>query len=77
MRVDEEIIIFCENVKKLRKKNKLTQKEFSSKCDIGVGSIRLIEKGVLTERLSAGFIIKIYNEFGIKPSAMFAPWQDK
>ena len=76
MTTDEEIIIFGENVKKLRKQNQMNQRDFASKCDIGVGSLRLIERGVWPKRMSVKFIFSLYYEFGVKPSKMFVPWQD-
>lgn len=72
--VKDETKIFCENIKKLRKENGLSQKEMAQKLDISVKSLSTLEKGTIPSRLSVSIIIKIYKIFGIKPAQMFAEY---
>ncbi len=71
MKTDEEVKIFGKNIKKLRKQSGMSQKNFAAKFDIGVGSLRLIEKGVLPNRLSVDFLMKVCSSYGISPSKIF------
>lgn len=72
--IKDETKIFCENIKKLRKKNGLSQKEMAQKLDISVKSLSTLEKGAIPSRLSVSIVIKIYKIFGIKPAQMFAEY---
>lgn len=72
--IKDETKIFCENIKKLRKKNGLSQKEMAQKLDISVMSLSTLEKGAVPSRLSVSIVIKIYKIFGIKPAQMFAEY---
>lgn len=72
--IKDETKIFCENIKKLRKKNGLSQKEMAQKLDISVKSLSTLEKGAIPSRLSVSIVFKIYKIFGIKPAQMFAEY---
>ena len=68
METNEMLCFFCKNVKKIRKKNKLTQKEMAKILGIGIVSLSAIERGRIPPRLKADIVIKIYRNFGILPS---------
>lgn len=72
--IKDETKIFCENIKKLRKKNGLSQKEMAQKLDISVKSLSTLEKGAIPSRLSVSIVFKIYKIFGIKSAQMFAEY---
>lgn len=68
METSEMLCFFCKNLKAVRKKNKLTQKEMAKILGIGVASLSSIERGKVPPRLKADIVIKIRQNFGILPS---------
>lgn len=56
--------ILAENIKKLRKENKLTQEELARKADIAYTSLTKIEIGVIKEP-SVYIVAKIANVFDV------------
>lgn len=68
METTEMLCFFCKNLKKVRKKNKLTQKEMAKILGIGVVSLSAIERGKVPPRLKVDIVIKIHQNFGILPS---------
>ena len=73
MNIQDEILIFCENVQKLRLANNLTKKEMAKKMQIGVGSLTKIESGILPPRLDCKVIFYLSREFELTPDALFRP----
>lgn len=71
--IEEQSLIFCNNILILRKKHKLTQAQMSELLGIGVKSLRSLEKGEIPPKLSCDVIFNIYTVFGIYPSEMFSP----
>jgi len=71
MNTDTEIQVFCKNIRALRKREGLTQREMAAVMRIGVGSLRKIEVGVLPPRLGTDAIINLARNFHIKPSKLF------
>lgn len=69
-----ELLIFCENVKRLRKIHKLSKKEMAKKLGIEVKSLSLIESGTLPPRLSCKVLFRICYYFKVKPKDMFIPF---
>lgn len=65
------IQIFADNIKSIRKTHKLTQIQMAKKLRIGLKSLRLLEKVSLPPRLSADILFVIYDEFGIFHKDMF------
>ena len=63
---------FCENVKYLRAKYKLTKKEMSNILGISVRSLNLIEQEIIPPRLRCDIIFNLYDKFGITPSTLFS-----
>lgn len=72
MQTEKIIEIFCENVKILRKRHGLSQKEMAERLHIGTRSLALLEKGKMPPRLNAEILIWIYRNFGILPSAILS-----
>lgn len=52
MKNNDYIKIFCDNVKELRKANRLSKREMADKLHIGLKTLDNIEKGILPNRLS-------------------------
>ena len=71
MNIEKEMLIFCENVREIRLKNNLSKKEMAKILGIGVGSLNLIEKGIIPERLSAEVIVNICINFKVSASSLF------
>lgn len=65
---EARLLIFCENVRLLRKREGLTQKEMAKRLKISVKSLSRIEKGTVPPRLSCEIVVNIYFEFGIDTS---------
>ncbi len=72
MNIDQEISAFCENVKKLRSKNGLTQDEMSKMLGISLEELSELEVGIIPKKLDVSLLFKIYDVFGIHPKEMFA-----
>jgi DNA-binding XRE family transcriptional regulator len=72
MNKETEIMIFCENIKSIRKTNKLSKKEMAKLIDIGTKSLTLIENGRLPPKLGCDVLFEIQKEFGIAPKTMFS-----
>ena len=64
----EQLLILCDNVRFLRKREGLSQKEMAKRLKVSVRSISMIEKGIIPDRLSCEIIFNIYFEFGISPN---------
>jgi len=71
--MNDELKVFCENVKILRKRYGLTQKEMAEICNVGVRSIAMLEKGILPERLSASILFRLSYYFKIAMKDLFKP----
>lgn len=72
MKKETEITLFCENIKALRKINKLSKKDMAKLIGIGTKSLTLIENGRLPPKLGCDVLFKIQKEFGIAPQTMFS-----
>ena len=63
---------FLQNVTWLRKHYGLSQKEMAKKLEIGVGTLRKIEKGELPSGLRIDVLYCIRKEFGIPMADMIS-----
>ena len=72
MKNDEYIKYFCDNIKKLRKRNKLSKGKMAKKLGISRRWISNLEKGKIPPDLTVEILSTIANSFGIKPSQMFS-----
>ena len=65
MKKDRDYAIFCENVKRLRRKNCLSRREMAKCLHIGVATLVLIESGILPKWVTVNIMFQIYWRFGI------------
>ena len=72
MNKETEIMLFCENIKSIRKTNKLSKKEMAKLIGTGTKSLTLIENGRLPPKLGCNVLFEIQKEFGIAPKTMFS-----
>ena len=68
----DEILVFGENVKKLRKKENLSKKEMADIMGVGVRSVTMLENGVLPLRLDVKALQRLSLRFGIKIEDLFS-----
>ena len=73
MKNDIQIAILCQNIKGLREKNNLSQKEMAKILGIGVAGLAKIEQGIIPPRASTNIIFKLSQYFKIKPHELFMP----
>ena len=71
MTVQEEIAIFCANLKCLREKKGLTRREMASCLDIGVETLKRLERGEIPPRVSIEVILRASKVFGLHPKELF------
>ena len=71
--VQKEIEVFCQNVKLLRERNGLSEKEMAKILEIGAASLTKIEQGIIPYRVSASIVIKLAQHFSIEPHRLFTP----
>ena len=73
MKNDKCIKYFCENIKTLRKRNKLSKRKMSKKLGISRRWLSSLEKGKIPTELTVDILISINKYFGVTPSKMFSP----
>ena len=61
----DEFANFCCNIRYLRKKSGLTQKQMAEKLKISVGYIRMLERGQIPARMGIATIWDAHIAFGI------------
>lgn len=71
MTVQEEMTVFCNNVKRLREGQGLTRKEMAARIGVGVETLTRLETGEIPPRLSVSVVCKISREFNIHPGELF------
>lgn len=71
MKIDE-IQNFCDNIKTLRKRNKLSKTDMCKIMRIGIRSLNSIEKGILPPRISCEALIRACNYFSVLPKDMLS-----
>ena len=68
---DTQIAIFCQNVKMLREKNDLSEKEMAKILGIGVISLEKFEQGIIPHRTGVKLIFSLSQHFKIEPYKLF------
>lgn len=68
------LTIFCKNIRILRIKNGLSQREMAQVLGIGVGSLRTIEAGHIPPCLGCNALYNAAVYFGLRISALFSPF---
>ena len=71
--IKKEMENFCNNIKKLRAKHKLTKKGMAKILHIGVGSLTKIENGTMPKLLRADIFFYIHEKFNITASRIVMP----
>ena len=69
--IQEEMAVFCRNVKMLRAGHGLSKKEMAEILGIGTASLTKLEQGIIPDRVSVSIVIKLSRYFGIKPCKLF------
>ena len=73
MTKSKNFLYFSYHIQRIRKEQKLTQREMAGRLGIGVRTLSMIEKGILPPRLSCAIIFRIQDQFGIHPKDLFKP----
>lgn len=73
MNISQDALNFCCNIAYLRKKHGMTQAEMAKILDVGVGTVRKLEHGIIPPRLSAAVVCRVSDHFHIHPSTLFSP----
>ncbi len=72
MNNETNVLIFCENIKRLRKREKLSKKNMAKMLHIGVKTLTAIESGILPKSLDCSVLFYIDDNFNISASDMLA-----
>jgi transcriptional regulator with XRE-family HTH domain len=70
MTVQEEMTVFCGNVKRLREREGLTRKKMAVRLGIGVETLNRLERGEIPPRFSVAVVCRISREFGVHPKEL-------
>ena len=70
MQNDHMVTLLCKNIRYLRKKNHLTQKEMAEIVGTSISSIRRIEQGTNIPRIHSGMLYRLCVHFNISADAM-------
>jgi len=68
---NNDINVFCQKVKTIRKENNLSKKEMAQIMGISVYALTIIEGGDLPDEVDVSVLLKIHEHFGVAPSSMF------
>ena len=71
MEIQTKFFIFCENIRRIRKKNGLTQKEMAKMLCIGEKTLSAIENNKIPPRLSSNFVFSVSRTFNVQPKDLF------
>lgn len=66
-------LVFCENIRLLRKVMRLNQKEFSKIMGVSVATLSKIERNMIPERMGVEVVFNISHSLGIEPKVIFKP----
>ena len=70
MKQDKYDLIFCYNIKRIRKQFHLTQKQFANKLGVSLYVVRKLEHNIIPPQLTVGILYSIYENFDVSPSKM-------
>lgn len=71
MKREEYMHALARQLRFLRKKHGLSQKELADTLQIGLSSLRLLERGILPSRLSCEVLFDLSDHFRIPMSRLF------
>ena len=66
MTVNDYAIIFCKNIRFLRKQKGLSMREMAKIMGVSVYTLKKIENDEVPPRLDVGVLFRIQNSYGIK-----------
>ena len=69
--MSDEVLFFCENVKRLREIEKISKTKMAKKLEISVYQLSKIENGILPPQLDISIVVKISKLYNIEPSRLF------
>ena len=76
MKEHTDFEILCHNLLWLRKKYGYSQKTMARLLEIGVASLRRLEKGEMPPRLAADILFAVQLHFRIAPSVLLSQWME-
>jgi len=71
MKIEEEIVVFCQNIKILRETNGLSKNRMAEILGIGLTSLTKIEQNILPPRIKTDIVFKLSQNFQLKPCELF------
>lgn len=69
----DELKVLCKNIRYLRKKNGLTQREMAGQLNISLYSLRMIERGIIPKNLSCEILYYLQLHFFLDIADLFMP----
>ena len=75
MDISQEKQNFCRNVAYLRKKHRLTQAQMAKIMNVGIGTVRSLERGIVPPRLNVCVLCRLHDYFHISADALISPWE--
>ena len=75
-RINNQIQIFCKNVRYLREKNKLSLSDMAKIMHVSVPTIIRIEKGDIPEHTQISVVFHVASHFSYHPARLFQPLYD-
>ena len=76
MDISQEKQNFCRNVSYLRKKLNLTEAQMGKIMNVGIGTVRSLERGMIPPRLNVYILYRLHDHFHISVAALFSPWEN-
>ena len=70
--MSDELTIFCNNIKQIRKRNRLTKDEMAEIMGISTATLSNIEKGVVPPKLKLDTLCYTANYFHYCPYELFS-----
>ena len=65
--------VFCQNIKRLREKNRLSKQQMARILHIGTKSLTMLENGTIPPRMDVAVLIYISEHFDVRPDMLFLP----
>lgn len=72
-KLNDELSVFCRNVKRLRQSHGLSKKEMAEIMGIGTESLSKIEGGTIPPRLNTSVLLRLARRFCLKLPELFLP----
>lgn len=65
-------LIFCGNIRDLRRRQGLSQEEMAKLLEIDVSTLQSLEEGTIPAQLSGDIVFRISEVFHLKPESLFS-----